>query len=79
MLPCVCPIVMIQQQSHRPESVGARAGPERFETLTLHFICLCYTDASRSLFDEDKLPFGVLLLARYMLVGCSYKPMPFRM
>jgi hypothetical protein len=39
---------------------------------------MLYTGAARSLFDEDKLPFAVLMLARYMLVGimrtCSSHP-----
>jgi dynein heavy chain len=46
-------------------------GKERLESLTLHFAGMLYTGAARSLFDEDKLPFAVLMLARYMLVGVN--------
>jgi dynein heavy chain len=44
------------------------AGQDRLNSLTLHFTSLLYTNVSRSLFDEDKLPFAVLLLTRYTQV-----------
>lgn len=43
----------------------SNAGHERLNSLALHFTNLLYTSVSRSLFDEDKLPFAVLLLARF--------------
>ncbi len=53
---------------------ASRAGRERLESLTIHFAGMLYTGAAMSLFDQDKRPFAVLMLARYMLV--SRGPLP---
>lgn len=51
----------------------SNTGRERLESLTLHFASMLYGAAARSLFDEDKLPFAVLLLTRYLMAAglCS--------
>ena len=48
------------------------AGKERLQSLTLFFAELLFQNASRSFFDEDKLPFAVFLMARYMVVSQTF-------
>lgn len=46
----------------------SNSGPERLHSLTTHFTAIFYGNVSRSLFDDDKLPFAVLMLVRFLLV-----------
>ena len=52
-----------------PPLPPAPTGQARLHSLTLFFASLLYQGTSRSLFDEDRLPFAVFLMARYMVVS----------
>ena len=52
-----------------PPLSPAPSGQARLHSLTLFFASLLYQGTSRSLFDEDRLPFAVFLMARYMVVS----------
>ncbi|MEW5313637.1 MAG: hypothetical protein WDW38_005189 [Sanguina aurantia] len=45
------------------------SGPARLHSLTTHFTATFYANVSRSLLDDDKLPFAVLMLVRFLLAS----------
>ena len=55
-----------------PPLPPAPTGQARLHSLTLFFASLLYQGTSRSLFDEDRLPFAVFLMARYMVVSAGH-------
>ncbi|GLC47373.1 hypothetical protein PLESTM_002066000, partial [Pleodorina starrii] len=44
----------------------ANSGKARLASLTSHFTTMFYANVSRSLFDEDKLPFAVMMMVRFL-------------
>ncbi|EFJ51362.1 dynein heavy chain [Volvox carteri f. nagariensis] len=42
------------------------SGKARLASLTMHFTTMFYANVSRSLFDEDKLPFAIMMMVRFL-------------
>lgn len=44
-------------------------GRARLTNLTMHFTHMFYANVSRSLFDDDKLPFAIMMMVRFLEVS----------